>query len=330
MSEEATFQGPLFIVGLPRSGTKLLRALLTNHPRIFAPPAETDFLPYWNRHWQRFGRLSDRRCFRAFYASAVRAPYFVYMREAGRLIDCEKWFDLCADHSAASVFEALVRHDSGCGANPRAIWSDKSPSYLLQVRLLTSLFPAARFIHIVRDVRDYCVSINRAWGKNMLRAAQRWSDSLRTFQDDVSQTGATCHTLRYEDLLENPQRELVRACAFIGVSFVPEMHSLRESPENLGDTKGRKCVVSSNRDKYAATLSDSQTRSIERIAISGLRANGYTCPPASEVRLPSWRLRAYQLADGANLLRFEVGERGLSALSFRWRAFLESGNRFDG
>ncbi|PON10454.1 hypothetical protein C2W62_49975, partial [Candidatus Entotheonella serta] len=33
-TEQKTFLGPVFIVGMPRSGTTLMRALLNQHPRV--------------------------------------------------------------------------------------------------------------------------------------------------------------------------------------------------------------------------------------------------------------------------------------------------------
>ena len=61
------FKGPLFIVGIPRSGTKLLRGLLDEHPMIGIPPIEIEFLPYWEKRWRDFGDLSDPYMFSKFY-----------------------------------------------------------------------------------------------------------------------------------------------------------------------------------------------------------------------------------------------------------------------
>jgi hypothetical protein len=41
----------LFIVGLPRSGTKLLRELLNNHDNIFIPSIEAYFIPHLTKEW---------------------------------------------------------------------------------------------------------------------------------------------------------------------------------------------------------------------------------------------------------------------------------------
>ncbi|MEJ2210636.1 MAG: sulfotransferase, partial [Anaerolineae bacterium] len=44
-----TAQRPIFIVGVHRSGTTLLRFMLNSHPRLYIPP-ESDFIP---RFFQR-------------------------------------------------------------------------------------------------------------------------------------------------------------------------------------------------------------------------------------------------------------------------------------
>ena len=86
MDSNKTFTGPIFIIGMPRSGTKLLRALLINHPNIGIPSIETEFLPYWVKNWNKFGDLSQWSIFKKFYQTVISFPYFIYMRENGKLI----------------------------------------------------------------------------------------------------------------------------------------------------------------------------------------------------------------------------------------------------
>jgi len=44
--KKSNFFGPLFIIGMPRSGTKLLRDLMNQNPKIGIPAAETHFIPF--------------------------------------------------------------------------------------------------------------------------------------------------------------------------------------------------------------------------------------------------------------------------------------------
>ena len=229
-----SFTGPLFIVGMPRSGTKLLRGLLNRHPRIGVSRNESEFLPWLAHRFARFGDLRRRERFDAFYAEMLRHSYFRFQREQGRLIDAGRWHAACAEFSAAGVFEALMRTEVDAPRGSGRIWGDKSPSYIDDLPLLKQLYPAARVLHIVRDVRDYCLSMHKAWGKDMLRAAQRWADGVRKARKDGAALGADYLELRYEDLLARTEPELRRVCAFLGVEFEPRMLGAREVQRKPG------------------------------------------------------------------------------------------------
>ena len=84
-SDDSTrpFEGPLFIVGLPRSGTKLIRDLANRHTRIAIPVIETEFLPMLFEQWDAWTDLADPERFRAFHAALRSTPYFRLMEAAG-------------------------------------------------------------------------------------------------------------------------------------------------------------------------------------------------------------------------------------------------------
>ncbi len=327
----ARFEGPLFVVGMPRSGTKLLRGLLNGHPDIGIPPAETEFLPDWARRWSDWGDLSRPETFRRFYAWATRSPYFTWLSEEhGRRVGAEEWYDEIArlgrGFDLPAVFEALVRLD---GAVPDGgVWGDKSPGYIAHLPLLRELFPGARAVHIVRDVRDYCLSIRRAWGKNPLRAAQRWADRVGAALDAREDWGEDLLVVRYEDLIADPEPVLRRICALVERPFDPAMLELRRPTENIGDAAGARGIKSDNAGKYRSRMDPALRERVERIAGAVLARAGYpTDFPEGAERLPPRRMFAYQLADGLNLVRGDVASRGLvGALRFRWRTFRESGS----
>src|SRR3712207_7075395 len=102
----------------------------------------------------------------------------------------------------AEVFEALVRHDVGAPRGSDLIWGDKSPMYTEHIGLLAELYPQARFIHIVRDARDCCLSAHNAWRKNMVRWAQRWAEGVTKARADGRRIPDRYLEIRYEDLLE--------------------------------------------------------------------------------------------------------------------------------
>jgi len=323
------FTGPLFLIGMPRSGTKLLRSLLNEHSEIGIPNVETEFLPYWVRNWSRYGDLSDPSNFKRFYQTMLRLPYFTFMRESATAIKEEVWFELCRSYTPAGVFEALVRHDAKVDIGTKRTWGDKSPSYIEHLPLLREIFPNARFVHIIRDVRDYCPSINKAWGKNMLRAAQRWTDSLHKVRADTKRFSEDYYEVRYESLLEEPEAVLRDMCAFLDLKFDSKMLRLSQPCENFGDAKGRKEVVRDNKDKYLRTMKPSLRKKIEAISEPMLRSCGYHLDDTyRQFKVSNAKMLCYQTIDGLNLIRSEMKTRGLiGAVRFHLRYYLTSGNR---
>lgn len=313
----------VFLVGMPRSGTKLLRDLLNRHPRIAIPEAETEFLPWLDLWVQEHGEPAHRKDFDHLWQTVRQQQFFAYRAESGRPLDPDAWYSACQGATSAALFEALVRADTGT-IGKDVIWGDKSPSYVDDIHLIHRLYPDACVIHLVRDVRDYCSSIRRAWGKNVLRAAQAWHEGV----DAARQQGAVLTDryieLRYEDLLADPEGQLRRICSRIGIDFQPAMLQLERATENLGRTQGAAHVVRGNAGRFREELSESELRAIERIAGATLRAFGYErlFPQEPHLPLSGLQRRKYQLLDAVNLMRFEQSQRGwIGALLFHWRRY---------
>ena len=317
--EQRPWRGPLFIVGLPRSGTKLLRTILNNHPKIQIPTIETGFLPLWISEWEHYGDLSDYSIFQRFYNRSIWLPYFQYQRERGELIDPQNWYESCEDYSVNGVFEALIRHDSGTLRKADTIWGDKSPSYVRYLGLIARTIPNARFVHIIRDVRDYCLSAEKAWGKNKMRAAQRWVDSIQSARLDAVTIQSQYLEVQYENLLLYPSDTTSQVCDFIGVTFCESMLNLHYSSENIGDTKGQSNIVANNKEKYLTMMSYNDLYSIESVARNLLVDMGYSVKTsAPEGRVSPRMMKAYQILDGVNSLIFRIKHNGLLAALRQW------------
>lgn len=324
--DDTPFTGPIFLVGMPRSGTKLLRTLLNEHTHISISPVETHFLPLWTRKWSSYGDLNQPGEFVQFYDEVRQWPYFTYLAELQPLISASEWHARCKSFTPDGVFEALLRFDTNAPTGSAVIWGDKSPSYVTQLSLLKELYPKSRVIHIVRDVRDFCLSSRQAWGKSMLRAAQAWTDGVEKAIRQGREMGDDYYQLRYEDLLADSASSLGKVCEFLGVEYQPSMLSMSIQPENLGDTRGSSQIESGNTEKYKRKMDRSTRERIEAIACKPMRSLGYAVEYSGEPhRLPKYKLLFLQLLDGLNLIRFEVGQRGLfDALSLRWKLFRTS------
>ncbi len=311
--ERQPWEGPLFVIGMPRSGTKLLRNLLDRHPRIRILPWETQFLPFiaaWvasrgePRTEAELGRLAE---------ALRRSPYFDYRRKARGELSVRHWHSACRGRfDAAGLFEGFVRAELGLDPGSGVIWGDKSPSYVEHVDEILRLFPDARLIHIVRDVRDYCLSMRQTFGKDMRRAAHRWNAAILRIGELIERGEPALACVRYESLVARPAVELARLCDHLGVDYTESMLALDEPVENHGSTKGRTGIVATNFGRWRSALDARTVRDIESIAWAGMKALGYEPELATgPKRLGSATLKLLRAKDGLVLITRDVEERGL-------------------
>jgi hypothetical protein len=96
---------------------------------------------------------------------------------------------------------------------------------------LIHLWPNARFIHLIRDPRDVARSVlEKRWAGNLYHAADWWTEAERCWGVLKSKLPPERYVeVRYEDLVTDPEAELARVCAFIGVPFAPSMLEYQKS-----------------------------------------------------------------------------------------------------
>ncbi len=225
---------PLFIIGSPRSGTTLLRLMITSHPNIVVPP-ECGFAVWWRAKYADW-RVEDSR--------GARLGDFIADLRSSRKI--ETWgldFDRLRHAITAEeprdypALAALVYEDYARIYDPQARrWGDKNNFHLEHIAALRDLYPDALLLHIVRDGRDVACSYRELREGNSASAyapklpfemgeiATEWSQNLATIRTsfDALDWKGVCE-VRYEDLVVAPERELRRICEFLGEAWSPIM-----------------------------------------------------------------------------------------------------------
>jgi hypothetical protein len=240
-------------------------------------------------------------------------------------VDPWRWFEACPTRDWPGVLRGLFRsvYPLEMPGDPRPwetlAWGDKTPLYMVEMPLLAGLFPAARFVHIVRDPRDCALSSAAAWGNSLLRTAQEWADRVRIARRDGAALGAPRYLeLRYEDLLADAPAMLGRVVAFLGVPPPPDPGRLARVPENVGAARGAARVVAENRRKWEQRMAPTMRRRFESVCGDLLDALGYEreYPDVPPWRVPPLRMRAYRVRDGWRQVQFRRRELG------GWRASL--------
>ena len=181
---------PVFIVGMPRSGTSLAEQILASHPAVIGAGE----LTYWHAAVNALGGDDLER---ALDAQCVRA-----MGE-----------------------EYLERVTALAGRALRVV--DKMPANFLYAGLIHALFPEARIIHMQRDPIDTCLSIyfqnffNMGRYKNDLRDLAQYYGEYRRIAAHwrALLPAAALLEVPYEGLIDDQEGWTRRMVAFVGLPW---------------------------------------------------------------------------------------------------------------
>ncbi|MFW5942039.1 MAG: sulfotransferase family protein [Chloroflexota bacterium] len=214
---------PLFIVGVHRSGTTLLRYMLSSSPRIYIPP-ESDFIPRF------FMGRPARPLTEKDVVNMLRVIFSQYRFVKAWQGDAPSAESILREMEAptpAAFLDALYsRYARQYGA---VRWGDKTPIYASYIDLIHQIFPRAQFIHLIRDGRDAALSMLEKWERKEIHvdiffAARNWVRRIQVAQAAGRRLGPEkYYELYYEDLVRMPEQELRRLCRFLAEPYVPEM-----------------------------------------------------------------------------------------------------------
>jgi len=214
----------LFIVGYPRSGTTLLQRIVDAHPAVTITP-ETHWVPRFYR--ARRGLTPD-----GFVTAEIVLHLLSHHRfkQLGLLQqELEELARSPVDYATfvTAVYERYGQHQG------KPLVGDKTPGYVRFMPLLHGLWPGARFVHIVRDGRDVCLSV-MDWDK-----ASKDAGRFATWRDDPvvttalwwgwtvragRQAGAALPSqlyreVVYEALVTDPESTTRSVCEFLDLPY---------------------------------------------------------------------------------------------------------------
>lgn len=194
-------ESPVFIVGPLRSGTTLLRLLLDHHPDIcIFGEFEAAVSQANGEEWPEIS------AYREFLKNDRQTKsYGLVIRDDLEYRDLVlDLFEQIASRTEKSIVGAAVHS---------------------RMDLIPKLWPHARYIHLLRDPRDVAKScIGMGWVGNVYEGAYYWVEPERHWDIVVDTVPVeNVLTVKYEDLVDNPDLVLTQACRFLGTSFDPEM-----------------------------------------------------------------------------------------------------------
>jgi Sulfotransferase family len=309
-----TFRGPIFIVGMPRSGTKLMRSLLNQHAKVSITLAESHFIPYFIKRFDNPPLFNNREHLHIFVDQFLQTTFFHTMRKAGYNLNKEDFINAVDYTSWSSIFEYILRDFGSKRGMMDVIWGDKTPGYINHMDLLKQLFPQAKFLHMIRDPRDYCLSVKKSWNKSIVRAAHRWKETVGKAREYGKHVSTDYMEVYYERLLEDPEKTMQAVSYFLGCEYDDRTTKLTEPSEDLGDAKGQARIVTDNTKKYLTQFAPYEVRRIEEIVCDVARSANYVLENDVHYRpLNPLNLKILELYDGLSSLKYHTArENGLS------------------
>lgn len=274
---------PFFIIGSGRCGTTLLRRMLIAHPDVYIPP-ESWMLGRCVKLWRQNPSLTWRD---RVYLIVAQFEYTPGMREAGwpelapvakRLLEVEP-----KARSLARIIDMVYRFSAQDDSDCRR-WGDKTPLSTFSLPRIRSVFPSAKFIHLIRDGCDVTFSCLQAGRYQDLRlAARRWAASTKLASRFCQRYHGQCLEVRYEQLVLKPEETLRQVCDLLDLEFLPRMvesEDMTSKMKNVSKTNPftenvRRPVFADSIGKGRRALSADQRQLIAPIIGKELERLGY-------------------------------------------------------
>ena len=229
--EYSLSEKPVFIIGMPRSGTSLAEQILASHPDVFGAGE----LPAVNRMVDQLPAVLD---------TSISYP------------ECLKYLDNHTLQQLASEYleEARLKSDD------EKFITDKMPSNFMHLGFISLMFPNARIIHCTRDPLDTCLSCffqnftgehPYAYSLTSLGKFYRMYEKLMGHWSKVIPN--PIYELSYEKIVVNPEQEIRSMIDFCGLEWNDkclDFHQTKRTVATASHSQVRQKIYTSSVGKW--------------------------------------------------------------------------------
>jgi len=210
-------ENAIFIMGSARSGTTFLGSLIGSHSECvvtpeshfkihcYPPQEEVSFDPE-----KTFNTIKNIKKYKNWNTkiSFTASEFDQIKNYSDLLLEIVKKYNINKQHKKTAK-----------------IWVEHAPHNLEYVELLKSLYPNAKFIHIIRDGRAIAASYqNITWGpRGMKNIASHWLKSLAYGFAYEAKYPEDVLSVKYEDLLSDTKTTVKKITDFIGLEYENNM-----------------------------------------------------------------------------------------------------------
>lgn len=246
-------RSPVFVLGTPRCGSTLLRMVLDSHSQIRAPH-------------ELYLRLVTVKVPKAFAEPALAA------------------LDLNDRQLEHLLWDRVLHRE--LRRSGKQIIADKTPFNAHIWERLVECWPDARFVFLLRNPVAIVDSLSRLMKDSFKVDRSTHKDEREVLNHgravEAARRARLGHTLRYEELVEDPEGTTRDLCHFLGVEWEPRMveyGAFDHGRPGSGDPSDK---LRSGHIQPARPLPDRQLASAELASLSA--AWGYEVPTASQLQ----------------------------------------------
>ena len=218
-------QDPIFIVGFPRSGTTLMQALLSAQPGMQSFPENQYFMffsPGFGDQSIPIQALENLLAKLHSKVSSGCAAAAQKISAAGNLKQ-KQLYEL--------IVQDMLHQQTGQESVDSLRWIDKSVAHAYHLDTIHTLYPAAKFIRMLRNPvhsfasrRGIHPDGNSGWGEGWRPVesyAEEWLAMMRSTEAFSLRHPDLIMSIRLEDLAAAPANMLKQVCEFAGIEFDP-------------------------------------------------------------------------------------------------------------
>lgn len=247
---------PIIILGVPRSGTTLLRVLLDSHSQVAGPP-ETPWILGSYHPETSFRTLTETLC------NVFTGPVKNLEGITEKVI---------FDSIRQSILNILEVYLNTRGKEKIVL---KTPDDIYYLEFLLQLFPDAKYLHIHRDGRDVAHStinkkkdffgeaFQKGYGEiNFYNSVKRWVEWEEKIRKTFKRKSKNqYHRVSYESLINKPKNTLTSICEFMEISFELEMldykqfsHEYPNYEAGSFDVRNKTTIEKNNSGKWKGNI----------------------------------------------------------------------------
>jgi hypothetical protein len=297
----------VFVVGVSRSGTTLLRRVLES-TSVVAIAGENHFVGHLldresaRRYFHRLGDFRDdatiRRIVEFLWSGEFQrrsrlreiSPFWRWVVKNLDRADMERRL-LAAERTDRGMFAAFLRaYADHVG---KQVIGEKTPAHINHADTLLEWFPNARIVHMVRDPRGVYVSeLRRRTGKPasfpyrqlihvpplfalfiLLQVTWAWAAAAGRHRDLVARYPSHYRMVRFEELVREPEATLAGLFDFLGLDMEPAV--LRQKVVSYGVNLGSEGFDASAADRWQASISGKANRWLRVMLRGPMQVLGY-------------------------------------------------------